>query len=318
MTKYKCLLVVLLLFSLPSVSATFIINNNTLVTNSTNISINVSGSITYNLIYDNNTITFNNESYFFNINNTVGYHNLSIQETIPNSTVFYIPLIYDIHPPTVGIQNLSSSTYYYYNQLPEPTILMSDPDNWGYVFIVSKTPILSGTGTHIFSVNVSDQAGRYTIASMNYTIASNTTANISQERHLLFPLMNTTINFTTSSPVNVLLTLPIGFTTPSPSYTNITSLNCTIRAGMTLLDQLVNVSLRYTDMYNKSDTFVVRYWIVGSKTAFYMLYDADYDSRISRKEVINATKNYYTNTTISPEQIREMVAKFKTNLSYLQ
>ncbi len=307
------------LFLIPLASATFVINDDNLVANSTNISINVTGGTPYVLTYDNNTRTFDDGNYFFNINNTFGYHNLSIQEAFSNSSiVVYIPLIYDISSPTVEIHDLSSSTPYYYNQLPEPTILMSDPDNWGDVFIVSETQISSDIGTHTFSVNVSDQAGRYTIASMDYTIISNTTANASQERRLLFPLMNTTINFTSSNPVNVSLTLPTGFTTESSTYTNITSLNCTIRAGAAFLDQLVNVSLLYTDQYNKSGIFIARYWIVGSKTILYMLYDSDYDLHISRTEAINATKNYYTNTTILPEQIRELVVKFKTNSSYVQ
>lgn len=314
MIKFRNFEIAFLLFLIPAASATFTINNNSFITDSPVITINISNGETYTLFIDNCTYPFESDgNYTITLNDTLGYHNLSISNS---TSITFLSLIYDISPPIVEIHNLSSTTYYY-THLPVPTITMSDPDNWGFVFIISETPISSTTGTHTFSVTVSDLAGRQNTASMNYTIAGNTIVTVIKERTLLLPLMNTSFNFTSSSPVNLSILLPIGFVTAIQTYTNITSLNCTVKAGTDTLDKLVNVSLLYTDQYNESGIQDLQYWIVGNKTMFYMSYDIDYNTYISRVEAINATKNYYTTATISSDRIKEMITIFRNNSSYL-
>lgn len=304
----KMLLILLILT--PIATASITINDDSPVTSTTIIPINITNG-TYNLSVDNTTLILTPSNTSFNITDIKGYHNI----TIDNTTFFY--LIYDEYPPILEIQNITPTSYHY-THLPSPTIHTSDPDNWSQVFIISQTPILSYPGNHNFTVTVSDHAGRYNTSSINYTVIVNTTANITQPNTLLLPLMNTSLTFTSTNPVNLSLTLPAGFTTNNLTYTNTTSVNFTIKSGIGPLDTFVTVHLSYIDYYDESGTLPIQYWLVGNKTVFYISYDSDQNAHISWREAMNATKTYYTTTSISPDRIKEMIAVYRNNQTYIK
>lgn len=308
MHQYVKILILSLL--IPIASASLVINNNSQLTENTTIPVTINGGITYTFTVDGNNYTFNSDNVFV-INETNGYHNLTVNSS---EGIVYSTLIYDLYPPIISISNLTSSSYHY-SQLTTPTISVSDPDNLS-TFILSQTPIKSSPGLHIFSVTASDEAGRQTISNISYTVITNTTPTVTKDKTLLTPLSNSTISVITQNPVNLSLTIPIGFTTSNLSYTNITSLNFTIRSGIGPLDTFVPVSVSYIDQYGDSGTIQLQYWLVGNKTVFYITYDSDKNSKISKQEAINATKNYFV-SNINTNYIKELIVVFKNNQSYI-
>ncbi len=306
--KFRMLLILLILT--PIASASIIVNNGSTITDTIIIPINITEGI-YNLTVDNTSFNLTPNNTSFNITDTKGYHNITIDNTI------FICLIYDIYLPIIEIINITSTSYHY-TQLLTPTIITSDPDNWSTVFIVSQTPILSYPGNHNFTVTVSDMAGRQNTSSISYTIISNTTITLTKSNTLLLPLMNTTLFFTSTTPVNLSITLPSDFTSDNLTYTNITFLNFTMKSGTGSLDTFATTSLSYIDHYGESGTLLIQHWIVGNKTVFYLSYDSDMNAYISRQEAMNATKTYYTTTSISPNRIKEMITVYWNNQSYIK
>ncbi len=302
--SYLTPMIILLL--IPIASASFLINNGSSVTETTLIPINITGEETYTFIVDGNALTLDNTITTIEINNTKGYHNI----TTPNTLTL---LIYDTTPPEITITNISSTSYHY-TQLPIPNLTVSDDNS---LVFTSQTPINSTPGNHIFSVTATDIASRSTTKTINYTVIANTTVNLTKDSTLLLPLMNSTLYFTSNNPVNLSISLPAGFTTQQPTYTNITSLNFTIKSGISPLDSFVPVSVSYSDNYGTSGIIPLQYWLVGNKTVFYLSYDLDMDSKISKKEAMNATKVYYIVTSISSDRIKEMIRTYQNNQSYI-
>lgn len=302
----KIIKILILLLLIPIASASIVINNNLSVTETVFVPINITGEETYTLTVDNNTSIFNSSDVVMIINSTKGYHNV----TVNNSTTL---LIYDTSPPEIIISNFSPASYHY-THLPIPIVNVSD-DN--FPIFMTQSAIISSPGNHTFSVTVTDIANHQTTLTVNYTVISNTTINVTKDSMLLLPLMNSTLSFNSNNPVNLSITLPSGFTASQSSYTNITSLNFTIKSGITSLDIFVHISVYYADSYGMYGEILFQYWMVGNKTIFYISYDSNEDTYISRQEAMNATKVYYSVTSISPDRIKEMIRLYRNNQTYI-
>lgn len=307
----KSIILFLFLLLIPIASSSFVINNGSSVTSTTLVQINITQGETYTFTVDNRTMELDNSTTSLELDGIKGYHNVTINDSL---NITYITLIYDTDNPEIIISNFTSKSYYY-SQLPIPSVTTIDDNS---IVFITKTLVNSSAGAHTFTVTATDIANRYSTKSINYTVITNTTVNLTKDSTLLLPLMTSNLSFKSNNPVNLSILFPVGFTTSPTSYTNITSLNFTIKAGISPLDSFVTVSVSYADSYGTSSTIPLQYWLVGNKTVFYITYDSDKNAYISRQEAMNATKIYYTTTSILSDRIKEMIRIYRNNQSYIK